>query len=99
MTLEAIQACNSGPIDSYKGYGLVIVQLIGALVGASITAYLLTGFITLFMRGRLNGINGSEEDLNKAGNAMWFRASIVALVVLAASGLVRLLRARLSHTD
>ena len=66
---------------------MTIVQLIGALVGASITAYLLTGFITLFMRGRLNGINGSTEDLSKARNAMWFRASIVAFLVLAAVGL------------
>ena len=66
---------------------MTIVQLIGGLVGASITAYLLTGFITLFMRGRLKGINGSTEDLSKARNAMWFRASLVALVMLAAVGL------------
>lgn len=66
---------------------MTLVQLIGALVGASITAYLLTGFITFFMRGRLSGINGSTEDLSKARNAMWFRASIVAFVVLVAVGL------------
>ena len=65
---------------------MTIVQLLGALVGASITAYLLTGFITLFMRGALKGINGSTEDLSKARNAMWLRASIVALVLLAAVG-------------
>lgn len=66
---------------------MTIVQLIGALVGASITAYLLTGFITLFMRGRLNGISGSTEDLSKARNAVWFRASLGACVVLATVGL------------
>ena len=65
---------------------MTIVQLIGALVGVSITAYLLTGFITLFMRGALKGINGSDEDLTKAKNAMWLRASILALVLLAVVG-------------
>lgn len=66
---------------------MTIVQLLGALVGAVISAYLLTGFITLFMRGGLKGINGSTEDLSKARNAMWFRASIVAFAVLVAVGL------------
>ena len=66
---------------------MTIVQLIGALVGASITAYLLTGFITLFMRGALKGINGSDEDLTKEKNAMWLRASIVASVILTAVGI------------
>ena len=65
---------------------MMIVQLIGALVGAVISVYVLTGFVTLLMCGGLKGINGSDEDLTIARNAMWFRASIVAFVTLAAVG-------------
>lgn len=64
-----------------------VVQLIGALVGSAISAYLLTGFTTLFMRSGLKGIDKQGIAFTKARNAIWFKASIGVSLILSAAGI------------
>lgn len=67
------------------------VRMIGEIVGTAIGAYLLTGLITLFMRSRLKDFDHSDFYI-QTKNAIWYRASLWAYVIVLGSGINRVLQ-------